>query len=266
MPHNKTKEEYKRNKVAEIWVKADTVHGSDSMQSLMMYWGNIKATNSSNGVAVFDTANGFQGVWHLGEAGNAIAKDATGNHYDGTPSDTAPAGVEGTIGPCRVFNGSSNFIRMNGTANSKLNFQENDTYTISVWAYADTLDNGYHLVVGKNNEQYCLKFKTAVPTSSSMVWEFVEYHNRAGWYITNSLPVIPSAKSWTFIVGVRKGTTQYFYLNGELVDDTISITPEGKCPFRGKIDEVRISNMAYSADLIKLRYMNQKGQDALVKW
>ena len=277
------------NKVAEIWVKADTVHGSDSMQSLMMYWGNVKATDSSNGAAVFDTASGFQGVWHLGEAGNALVKDATGNHYDGTPSDTAPAGAEGTIGPCRSFNGASNFIRMNGTANSKLNFQENDTYTISAWAYADTLDNISHLIVGKGNEQYFMKFKTSF-SPNPMVWEFVEYHDKAGWFITNSLPVIPSAKTWAYIVGVRKGTSQYFYLNGELVDDTISVssanvsrymgddvtigkflsmpsdTIEGKCAFLGKIDEVRISNVAQDVDWIKLCYMNQKGQDALVKW
>jgi len=278
------------NKVAEIWVKADTVHGSDSMQSLMMYWGNVNAAAQSNPAAVFDTANGFQGVWHLAEAGNAVAKDASGNHYDGTPSDTAPAGAEGAVGWCRAFNGVSNYIRMNGTAAGKLNFQENDIYTISAWAYADTLDNGYHLVVGKSNEQYYLKFKTSVPASSSMVWEFVEYHNRAGWYITNTLPILPSAKAWTCIVGVRKGTAQYFYLNGELVDSTISVsggnaprytgddvtigkylsvpadTMEGKCPFPGKIDEVRISNVTYGADWIKLCYMNQKEQDALVKW
>jgi hypothetical protein len=277
------------NKVAEIWVKVDTVHGGDSAQPLMMYWGNGNAAAQSNPEAVFDTAAGFAGVWHLGEAGNAIAKDATGNHFDGAPSDTAPAGAEGTIGPCRSFNGVSNYIRMNGTAASKLNFQENGTYTLSAWAYADTLDNGFHLVAGKNNEQYFLKFKQSIPTSP-MVWEFVEYHDKAGWYITNTLPILPSAKAWTYIVGVRKGTAQYFYLNGEPVDSTISVSPsnaprhtgddvtigrflsipadtmEGKCPFLGMIDEVRISDVACRSEWIKLCYMNQKEPDALVQW
>jgi hypothetical protein len=271
---------------AEIWVRADTVYGNNSKQSLMMLWGNGNAVAQSNGSAVFDTANGIQGVWHLAGAGNTIAKDATGNHYDGTPSDTAPAGVEGIIGPCRSFNGVSNFIRMHGTSGSKLNYQENGIYTISAWAYTDTLDNGFHLVVGKNNEQYFLKLKQTSPPTS-MRWEFVEYHGNTGWCITNG---IPSAKVWAYVVGVRKGTTQYFYLNGQLVDSTISInvssvsrhtgddvtigkflsmpedTIEGKCPFFGKIDEVRISSVALGADWIKLCYMNQKEQDALIKW
>lgn len=41
---------------------------------------------------------------------------------------------------------------------------------------------------------------------------------------------------------------------------------EGLCAFRGMIDEVRIANEAYGPDWIKLCYMNQKEQDALVKW
>lgn len=278
------------SQLAELWVKVDTIFGNDSTQAIIMNWGNPDAANKSSSPAVFDTANGFQGVWHLGESGNTIAKDATGNHYDGTPSDTVPLGAEGTIGPCRSFNGSSNYLRMNGTADSKLNFPENGIYTISAWAYVDTLDNGSRLIAGKGNEQYFLKFKPSAPAGSSMVWEFVEYHDNDGWYITNSLPGIPLSKSWTHIVGVRAGNTQFFYVNGELVDSAIAVTAanaprsteadvsigkflsmpsdtiEGMSSFRGKIDEVRIANVAPSANWIKLCYMNQKEQDALVTW
>jgi hypothetical protein len=275
---------------AAIWVNVDTVFGNDSSHFITMYWGAPAAQSMSNGPAVFDTANGFQGVWHLAETGNTTAKDATGNHYDGTPSDTAPDAAEGMVGQCRSFNGSSNFIRMNGTANSKLNFQENDIYTISAWAYAETLDNTSHLIVGKGNEQYYLKFKSSAPAASFMVWEFVEFHDKVGWDITNSLPLPPSAKTWVYLTGVRKGAAQYLYVNGTLVDSSISVNAdnissvtvddvtigrflskppdsiEGTCSFRGMIDEVRISNVAYNADRIKLSYMNQKEQDALVKW
>lgn len=36
--------------------------------------------------------------------------------------------------------------------------------------------------------------------------------------------------------------------------------------FNGKIDEVRISSVSLSAAWIKLCYMNQKTQDALIQW
>jgi hypothetical protein len=271
---------------AEVWVKVDTIRGNDSMQYITMYWGNPDAAGNSNGTAVFDTARGFQGVWHLGEAGSAIAKDATGNHFDGTPSDTAPAGAAGAIGQCRSFNGSSNGIRMHNTADGKLNYGENGTYTMSAWVYADTLDNKYHSIAGKGNEQYFLGLKRSLP-DTTMRWEFVEYHSKEGWQITQDFP---SAKIWTYLTGVRRGNIQYLYVNGTLADSTIEVTPpiasrntgddvtigrflsvsaytmEGKCPFLGKIDEVRISDIAHSADWTKLCYMNQKEQDALVRW
>ena len=50
-----------------------------------MYWGNPGATPISNSAAVFDTANGFAGVWHLGENGDSIY-DATGNAFNGKKS------------------------------------------------------------------------------------------------------------------------------------------------------------------------------------
>jgi len=274
------------NSKAEIWVKVDTVYGNNNSQYIVMHWGSSPASSVSNSSSVFDTANGFQGVWHLSGNGSAVEKDATGNHYDGTPSDTVPASMEGAIGSCRSFNGLSNGIRMNGTADSKLNYQENGIYTVSAWVCADTLDNSYHMIAGKGNEQYFLGLKRSVP-DTTMRWEFVEYHNKEGWQITQEFPL---AKTWTYLVGVRSGTTQYLFVNGVLADSTIEVTPpiaprntgddltigrflsesayayEGKCPFIGKIDEVRISNVVYSADWIMLCYMNQKAQDVLVKW
>ena len=49
----------------------------------------------------------------------------------------------------------------------------------------------------------------------------------------------------------------------------------GHCPdggyspdryFNGIIDEVRVAKIAFSKDWVKLCYMNQKAQDALVEW
>lgn len=278
------------NKAAELWVRVDTVFGNNDKQFITMHWGFPGASSQSNSATVFDMVKGFEGVWHLGEAGSAIAIDATANHYNGTPSDTAPLGSEGIIGTSRAFNGSSNHLRMNSTAVSKLNFQENSTYSISAWVYADSIDNGYHFIAGKGTSQYFLKFKTAAPASDNMVWEFVEFQNTTGWCITNSLEIPPAAKKWVYLTGVRKGTSQYLYIDGTLIDSTINVSGssdqrmtgedfsiggfislypnsnEGLCSFKGKIDEVRISSTAPGADWIKLCYMNQKSSDQLVKW
>ena len=96
--------------LAEVWVKVDTVHGGDSTQSLTMYWGNTDAADSSNGTAVFDTAAGFAGVWHLSDTGDSV-HDATGDAFNGTNSgSTASAGM---IGNSRNFT-NGNYIKISG--------------------------------------------------------------------------------------------------------------------------------------------------------
>jgi hypothetical protein len=58
------------------------------------------------------------------------------------------------------------------------------------------------------------------------------------------------------------------YYAGLGVDTYIGIHGNGKTNynFAGQIDEVRASNISLSPDWVKLCFMNQKSQDALVKW
>src|SRR5688572_10259815 len=54
---------------ALIWVKVPLVRGDDAKQSIHMHWGNPDAPAASDSPAVFDTRDGFVGVWHLNESG-----------------------------------------------------------------------------------------------------------------------------------------------------------------------------------------------------
>jgi hypothetical protein len=276
---------------AEIWVKADTVYGNDSSHFITMYWGNPAAASESNGGAVFDTMQGFQGTWHLGET-DTLAHDATGNRYNGTGYFTSS--VTGMIGNAQQFNGVSSFLQMKGTAQSRLNFPMNGRYTVSAWIYHDTLaDSVTYLIAGKGELQYFIKtFGLAQSTPQhEHQWEFTEYHGNNIWQAATLVPA--AAKAWTYLVGIRDGSSQYLYVNGALVmegyrvfgtgQDTIArdtrddfsigafLRPvadwnQGYAYFNGAIDEVEVSSMPRNADWIRLSYMNQKERDALVKW
>ncbi len=268
-------------RLAAIWVKVDTVYGNNNTQCIQMAWGNPDAINVSNSASVFDTANGFQGVWHLGEEGNTTSNDATGNHYNGTPNNmTAASAVQGTIDGAQEFDGVSSSIIMENTAGSKLNFPEKGTYTLSAWVHADTIDNN-HTIVGKGLYQYYLKL------SSSVWWEFVEYRDRAGWWGSKYDATI---KTWKHLVGTRTGDLQMLYLDGVLVDSGYIVNNDDTLPrdmsndisigrfikfephgngyafFNGKIDEVRISSALRSSNWIRLCYMNQREDDKLVRF
>jgi hypothetical protein len=272
---------------AEVWVKVDTVSGNNGSQYIVMYWGNPAAAGESNSAAVFDTSVGFQGEWHMNEADGAPALDATGNHFDGSPSDTAPSAVAGMIGTAQEFNGKSNYLQIKGSASGKLNFPENGRYTISAWVYVDTLiDSMTHMIVGKGHKQYYLKLFSS---GRQEQWEFTEFIDNVGFQITSYTPAV--ARSWKYLAGVRDRNNQSLYLDGKLVNFSSS-APIGTAPglrdttsdvsigrslryvtdwnegygfFSGAIDEVQISNVSRSADWVKLSFMNQKaGSDALV--
>jgi hypothetical protein len=259
---------------AEIWVKADTVYGNDTAQSIMMYWGNPVAIDSSSGASVFDAADGYQGVWHLAEAGNSTVKDATINHFNGTPAGmSAASAVEGIIGGAHVFDGIASCYTMANTANSILNFPENGPYTVSAWICIDTLDSALHTIVSKGNRQYSLG------AVASNEWEFSVCPASGGWDVTDAGA---TARIWTHLVGVRNGANQYLYVNGIRVDsaasnlysgitrytgDDFTIGKNPNAPlyfFKGLIDEVCISGVARDPAWIKLSFMNEKMTDKLI--
>jgi hypothetical protein len=261
---------------AEVWVKVDTIFGNDSSQFITMYWGNLIATGASSSATVFDTAAGFAGVWHMGQTTGSMVPDATVNGNNGTA--TATTSAEGAVGMAQMFNGSSSLVQATGPASDKLNFPENGTFTVSAWVKANALDSLFHGIVYKSNFQYGLQLK---PENK---WEFLNYIDQTRWEMSRS-PA--AANSWHAVTGVRNGTKQYLYVDGECADSTIvNVVMKfaraydqpleiGHCPdgganpdrfFNGLIDEVRVENINRNADWIKLCYMNQKEQDALVTW
>lgn len=271
------------NGQAEVWVQVDTVRGNNTTQHINMLWGNPDVASVSNGTAVFDTAKGFQGVWHLDEPGVSTAYDATCNHFDGIPTGmTAASSVTGTIGIGRAFDGKTSALTLAGTANGKLNFSEHDTYTISAWVYAETLDSVNRAIVSKSDNQYSLQLVTNDSTTTpDHIWEFSEYQDKTCWELVQ---IRAFASSWKYLTGVRTGKEMRLFLDGICVDSvpyddvydvqpprvtnldvTIGAQPDqkSKC-FYGTIDEVRIASVARSADWIMLCYMNQRAADVLV--
>jgi hypothetical protein len=266
---------------AEIWVKIDTVYGNSSSQYVEMYWGNAIVTSGSNGAAVFDTVNGFQGVWHMAQGGGATARDATINGYHGTPTGaTKPIDTTGPVGRAKWFDGSTSCFVMANTASSKLNFPQNGTYTLSAWANPTSLGGQfkYNDICNKSDLQYnlCLSDNSPIPPNP---WSMTEYNG--GWQSTNST-VTAVINQWTYVTGIRDGTNQSIYVNGDFSSSAISTAGGGSRDetrnvgigaltntvvndwFSGSIDEVRIENKVRSSDWIKLCYMNQKTTDALV--
>jgi hypothetical protein len=278
-------------KKAELWVLLDTLKGNDSDQYITMFWGNADTPNDDIVNNVFDTSMGFQGVWHMNGISSDKIADATVNQYHGTPSGTSlPASVEGVIGTARSFDGLTSYVAMQNSASGKLDIPQNGNFTFSVWVNADSIDSLWHAIASKGHEQYYLKYKCF--GNKKATWEFVEFQDQKGWDICeDSIPSAPGPGQWVHLAGMRNGSKQFLYVNGNCVDSTVStqtgnykrvttddffvgrsarqvLIPgdEGWCYFKGKIDELRVVNRVLSPEWIRLAYMNQRSDNALVQF
>lgn len=134
------------NKLAEIWVKVD-VNGGDSTQFVMMYWGNGAAADSSNPAVVFQPGNGFVGVWHLGESGTAVRKDATGR-FDATPYYYT--GVEstasGNVAKADTLSGGTGATGKYLRVATDMGRWDSTGLTYSVWAYPTSATDQSRLI------------------------------------------------------------------------------------------------------------------------
>ncbi|HAJ79159.1 MAG TPA: hypothetical protein DCO75_05255 [Fibrobacteres bacterium] len=257
---------------AQIWVKVDTIYGDDSLQYITMYWGNTTASGKSDGASVFDTLDGFSGVWHLKETGDSIY-DATVGAFNGKNSGSIAAA--GIIGNSRKFS-NGNFIRISGLLNSPANI------TLSAWVWSDTSTGGEDIFsigdavliriddINSQGTSGCYhKISTPDDTTYTVI-SSGQYLAKTGWH-----HVAFSINSET--------NTQILYIDGEKAaeatnsnpinysglgtDTYIGIHGNGKSFFNfiGMLDEVRVNNKPVNQDWIRLCYMNQKSQDALIK-
>jgi len=261
------------NGKAEIWVKVDTVYGNDSMQNILMYWGNPDAPESSNGATVFDTSSGFGGVWHLGEtpSGSASIMDQSDNHYNGTPLGdfTASSLVDGSIGKGLYFNGIDNIIPIGQGV------KKGPVFTLEAWVFTTLNENqrfihdpnGYSLWYDKQKSGLRMEFRDKTTT-----WHGIPQDG--------GTPQPLSMGTWCYVAGSFDGVKMRLYVNGALAATSDSITALASPPtstdslliggtwsgdhVQGVLDEIRMHYTQRSNDWIKLCYMNQRTDDKFV--
>jgi hypothetical protein len=275
---------------AEVWVAVDTVYGNDNGHYFLMYWGNPNAMNESNGASIFDTANGFQGVWHLAEPGNSTPggyKDATVNAYNLSGTNrSAASGAEGMIGGAQSFD---TVAADNITGPCPAKISGNASFTVSFWVKINSL---------KPTRPCILDFGVDTYLAGAHFFIWPDYTTQFGMFDTgsftppkgpepvhqNSFAIGSYAATWMQIVmayNAGDGTLSS-YINGTLVKQktisAIQINPSGGLHigrpytdyypgfFIGQVDEVRLLSVPLSQDWIKLDYENQRKGGMLVRF
>jgi len=259
-----------QNRRAEIWVKLDTLHGADSVQAFIMQWGNDTASTASNSASVFDTADGFTGVWHLSTSSDTV-RDATGNGFHGTNFGSTTA--SGVISDAREFTGGSH-IKIPGLLNTP------PSITLSAWARSDTtIVMGQEIITLGDAVLLRIDDISGIGTTGSYRIDSTAFT------MFNSGETLVQT-GWHHIVFTVNSTTnvQIIYIDGikytpfnntskihytDVGSDTyIGTHGNGSTYFNmtGMIDEVRVNNYAVSADWVRLCFANEKPEGTLVHW
>jgi RHS repeat-associated protein len=252
------------------WVQIPTLsHTSDTV--VFLFFGNSSiTTDQSNKNGTWDSK--YEGVWHLSNGTTLTATDSTSDANNGTISGpTATAGF---------FDGGANFVHYNSqyiaTADSSSLKPAN--LTVSFWMnrsgpqeqYAHTIQKGQGS--GAPYGSYLFQLNDSGSDSSEGTFSIGTTDN-----VPNGV-VYPSGSFsggvWYYIVGTFNSATGVVsaYKNGQLIGTktaavgTISYDTTGlqfgRQPtynqyFNGVLDEVRIENVARSADWIAAEYTNQ---------
>jgi hypothetical protein len=258
-------------KVAGLWVKVDLK--GNATQSIKMTWGDSAATAASNPNAVFDTKDGFIGVWHLSEPGSTTAdgyKDATASGAHATGVALAPASTgDGRVGKATLLSHAQGQYIQVPTAKATI-YDMTEKMTYSIWFNAKSRNAvSYQGVFTKGEGSFRLHF-IGTSNATECCIESTIHNDICAVGKTET-----STGKWYHMMAVHDRPNIYYYLNGKLeaMDDepaawksdptkplTIGTNASGPAArsFDGSLDEARILNVVKDANWAKLEYESQR--------
>jgi hypothetical protein len=251
---------------SHIWVNVTKIEGSSSHDSIWMYYGNPLAGNSQDVSGTYDTD--FMGVWHLNESSGTLY-DATSNDHHGTQSGGVTYGATGQVDGAVNFDGNDDMVSVPDDPE----LEPPNDMTIEAWVNFEVLSS----TLGRPQTPVAKRHSVAPWQSYELLlnsgdnfrfgWANSSGPNEyAGW---NGPPML---NTWYYIVGVKDGDTLRFYLDGgtsgcftntaegTMLQSDFALRigdDEGEVIF-GTVDEVRLSDIARSADWIKAQYLSMR--------
>jgi len=235
------------------WVNVPVLSSTEDT-ILYIYYGNKNVSSQQNPNAVWDS--NFLAIHHL-EDSNTSASDSTSRKNDGVALNGLLQGVSGKIDGANQFDGVNDRIQLPQV------FTNQNQFTLEAWVNTDT-KQGY--IISQRD--------------GSSHGTFIQHYGNGviQMYVNDKLiSKTTTINSWHYITGTYDGTTARLYIDaGTPTNITATLTwPNLNTligdrstfdrSYKGKLDEIRISNIARSQDYIKTSYNNQNSPTAFIK-
>ena len=241
------------------WVKADLTDTVDTV--IYMYYGNSASSNQENIEAVWD--DNYVQVWHLHDD----LLDSTSNNIDAINSGSIDA--VGLIGDGQEFDGISDYLYASVTGGDIVNAYP---FTMSMIVEPDAFGNKswFGLFDKSSNGVY---FHTEDRTSPSTIRSVARNTSHTPTSPTDTIN--PSGVNWYHVAVVHTNATHRELWTNAVLQDTDNTNvnfPTGLLDRStagrldrashgssadGRIDEVRVANVALSSSWLITEYNNQ---------
>ena len=257
------------------WVNVTNL-SSTTNTTLYMYYGNSDCSSQENVSGMWDSD--YMMVQHLNETSDPH-EDSTCYGNDGTESGGVNQDAVGKVDGADDFDGVNDYVEVSDSDSLTPGTQ----VTFETWAQIDNIVDYSHFInkwsvdvedeylVGTGTDN---KVVFGWHTTGGDTWDSPAYNA-----VSSDGTITVDGSTWNHIVVVRNGTTITFYINGASAGTS---NPADNNPFRnsynsvriggqergsvsrcmdGRIDEVRISNVARSAGWVNTSYNNQVHPD-----
>jgi hypothetical protein len=243
---------------AAVWIRVPEIRGA-ALQELRFVWGNPSAAANASAATekVFAPSNGYKSVWHFD-----TDLDSDRAPYDDvgtlTMKDVATTPTPGIVGRARHFGGKQGIFGGDKIPNYPTDANQHST---EAWFRAEKPNT---TLIAWGNEEGGRGSKVRMMLRSPPHIRIDS--NFSDVWTTDRLPL----NEWIHVVHTYSKNDSRLYINGKLAGEATP-TLHFKSPaklwlggwyhnydFVGDLDEVRISDVARSADWIRLEYENQK--------
>lgn len=277
-------------KTAALWVKVDKVSANLAGQKIRMVWGSPGAAAVADSKAVFSTADGFYGVWHLDEDGTTTAggyKDSSAHEAHGTGINMIPGSrVNARIGKGinldnKMGQNTARWVRVDGDKTSAFNPSATTAITASVWVLAHSYPiYSYETILSKGDTSWSLQrvqYESTGYQSCLLAGGQPGYHFCIYDFVKQPLVT----EQWLHFMLVLQQPKMTLYINGELnAEGTGSGWNQGSHPlgignqtqftsrrqWDGTLDEARVMQGARSASWAKLDFETQRPMQKAVTY
>lgn len=250
----------------KAWVKIPSLSNSTNT-TIRMYYGNSSVSTNQSTTSTW--SNGYYSLWHL----NDDFTDASSNSNNGT--NTGSVDVNAVVADGQDFSANTDKIDVG-------NFSVSGTeLTLSAWFYVDNFDiddgriiskatsqnagDHYFMLSTVSNSGYKLRFRLKTNGSTTTLMASSGSISTGIWYYANAVYDGSEMKLYLNNSAVGNTSKSGSMTTSSSVDVHIGNNPGSNLkPFDGKIDEVRVSNVARSADWITTEYNNQNNPSTFI--